>query len=168
VKDYPTRLDSFRRAERIDPTEWATEAGMAPQRFARYRAGVDPRVSTAATFVRAAGKVLNRPVRVSELYDVGEDQAVTTADVVVRPARERHANDVRQTYDTPLDRLLVELDIRPAELAREADTARSSVQKMRAGREEPRMSTLAKIVSAIRRISGHPIRAKDLYDVGEE
>lgn len=57
--------------------------------------------------------------------------------------------------------------IAPAHFARGVGIARQSLLRFRSGRTEPCQSTLARMVGALRRMTGKPYRASHLYDVGE-
>lgn len=121
------------------------------------------RTVTLARLVRSARKITGKPVRASDLYDVGDDAPI---EPVRRPRTARHAS--RTFYDTPLDRFLVRENIGPAVLAREASVARQAFRHIRAGSEHPRISTVRKLVATLRLLTGKPIRAAELFDLGEE
>jgi hypothetical protein len=123
-------------------------------------------MTTVVAIVRTACDILGRPVRASEIFDVGEDISVPS-----RPARRRVASDGQQKalrrYGTPLDRILRAERIIPNEFARRVGIVRQSLQRFRSGSDEPCLSTLAKMVATLRQMSGTPYLASHLYDVGE-
>lgn len=69
---------------------------------------------------------------------------------------------------TRLERYLRLKGIKPAHLARESGYSRQHLLRIRMGRMEPTRRCIAAIVSACRRLSREPVRADDLFDLGEE
>lgn len=164
TKNYDTRFDRFRRRENLSVDAWAAAASLSRQALNKYRAGKSPGRSVAARLVRSASKMKKRPVRASELWDVGE------GDVPTAVVHRGHAipNTVRKRYPTPLDRLLVDEQVFPTQLARAAGMTRQTLRTLRAGGEPKSLEIIAAIVRALRVITGKPIRASQLYDLGEE
>lgn len=167
VRVFPTRFDRFRAEAGIDLRRWYEALQMARPSFTRIRAGSDVSLETLARLVRAATALTGRAVKASELYDLGEDAPLGSP----APARpQRGGSDPlnnRAFYDTPLDRLLVCEGLRPSRVAAEARISRHGFQRIRAGLEVPRVSTLRALVAALRALTGNPVHAKDLYDLGE-
>ena len=163
---YPTRLDGFRVEHAINHRQWAAEAGLSRTHFDRIRRGEGVTLETLARVVRAASRLLNRPVRASELVDLGEEEPVAMADRR-RTARRRKSKRIRHVFDSPLDRLLVEHDIEPALLARQARLASLTLRRIRAERQSLSTSTAALIIRALRDL-GLDVKARDLWDVGED
>ena len=66
-----------------------------------------------------------------------------------------------------LERYLKLKGIKPAHLARESGFSRQHLLRVRMGRMEPTRRCIAAIVSACRKLTGEPVRANDLFDLGE-
>ncbi|HYI12673.1 MAG TPA: hypothetical protein VEK57_26720 [Thermoanaerobaculia bacterium] len=164
LKAYPTRLDRFRITSGIDLPRWLDALGMTRAGFTPLRAGRDVTLETAARVVRAAGRVLGRALQPSELFDFGED----TPPGAPEPGRhERRRHTGRENYDTPLERLLEREELRPALVARQAGITRQAFLSVRAGRASPRVSTIRKVIAALRQLTGKPIRVSNLFDAGD-
>ena len=69
---------------------------------------------------------------------------------------------------TRLERYLKLKGIKPAHLARESGYSRQHLLRIRMGRMEPTRRCIAAIVAACRRLSREPVRADDLFDLGDE
>lgn len=165
-KSYDTRIDELRRRYRIPLSLWAAEAGIRRALLCRYRADVDvPMIYTLAKLVRAARAITGKPIQAKELYDLGEDEPVNIADPY--PRREVPRGNVRRSYDTRLDRCLIAEGVLPSHLARESGITRPTILKKRTGAESQKVSVLAALVRAMRRM-GRDVRASDLADVGED
>lgn len=165
LRDYATRLDQFRVREALPLARWASEAGIERTRLGKYRAGTaEPHVEALARLVRAASRILGRPVRASELCDLGEDEPLGAQN----RQRTTHGNDeYRSRYDTPFDEWLHRNGVRPNALARARGVSRQSLRYIRMGKDVPRLPTLRRIIIALRR-RGHDVRAADWFDVGED
>ena len=161
---YDTRIDRFRVAAGIDLVAWRDALNVSRSTLVKIRAGRDVRVATLARLVRTARTLTGKNVRATDLYNVGEDEVPPIA----RLQQEKSvAPSFRKIYDTPLDRLLVNEGLKPALVARKAGITRHAFRHLRAGEEMPRVSTVAAVVGALRRLTGKAIRAADLWDVGE-
>ena len=158
--DVPTPLERFRRANESKLVRWAEEAGISRSAFNKMRRTGEMNVDTLARLVRAATKLLDRPVMASELADVGEDEPV------LGPQRTRRYSK-RKRYDTRADRLLVAVGVSSTLVAVTARLTRPTIHKLRRGKGTLRVSNLAAIVRAIRQLTGVAVRAADLCDVGE-
>jgi DNA-binding phage protein len=164
-KDYDTRVDRFRVRENINIGEWADGAGMARTQLNKYRAGYgEPRADTLARIVDAARRILGRPVKASELFDVGEDVPVP-----LRPhATAFRGNErIRRTYGSRIDDLLRRLELPPAAFARMVALSQRSLQKLRTERGVPSLRTIRQIVRKLRS-HGYEVTASDVVDVGED
>lgn len=71
-------------------------------------------------------------------------------------------------YDTRIDQFRRRHNIRASAWAAEAGISRSLLARYRADAADPHIETFAKLVRAARKITGLPVRASDLYDVGED
>ena len=69
---------------------------------------------------------------------------------------------------TRLERYLKLKGIKPAHLARESGYSRQHLLRVRTGRMEPTRRCIAAIVAACRRLTHEPVRADDLFDLGDE
>ena len=69
---------------------------------------------------------------------------------------------------TRLERYLRLKGIKPAHLARESGYSRQHLLRIRMGRMEPTRRCIAAIVAACRRLSREPVRADDLFELGDE
>jgi predicted transcriptional regulator len=69
---------------------------------------------------------------------------------------------------TRLERFLKLKGIKPAHLARESGYSRQHLLRVRMGRMEPTRRCIAAIVAACRRLTRDPVRADDLFDLGDE
>ena len=69
---------------------------------------------------------------------------------------------------TPLERFLTLRKIKTGRLARECGYTRQHINRLRKGTMEPTRLCIASIVAACRRLTGQPIRAGDLFHLGEE
>lgn len=161
---YETRIDRFRVAAGIDLIAWRDALKMAGSSLAKIRGGRDIRVDTLARLVRTARALTGKNVRATDLYNVGEDDAPPKE---IPHRRHYAAPFFRKVYDTPLDRLLMDEGLKPALVARKAGITRHALRHLRAAEEVPRVSTVAAIVGALRALTGKPVRAADLWDVGE-
>jgi DNA-binding Xre family transcriptional regulator len=155
-----TPLERFRIVNESKLLLWPEEAGISRSRFNKIRLSGEMNVETLARLVCAASTLLGRPVRASEIADLGEDEPVAEL-------RRQYRNRKRKTYDTRADRLLNALGISSALLATTARLTRPTVHKLRRGKGTLRVSNLAAIVRALRQLTGVPVRAADLCDVGE-
>ncbi|HEX6161123.1 MAG TPA: hypothetical protein VF111_13205 [Thermoanaerobaculia bacterium] len=161
-QDYDTRFDRFRVREKLDPEEWAHASGMSRTQLNKYRSDQQsPRITTLARIVRAASALLRRPVRVSELMDVGEEEPLGDGTAFRDKLRKGG-----RAFGTRLDELIRKHGIRPLRLAQEAGLNRQLLLRHRINPSMMRASTLAKIVRAFRR-NGIDVRAADVADVGE-
>lgn len=162
-QNYETRFDRFRVREKLDPEEWAHESGMSRTQLNKYRSEQQsPRVTTLARLVQSASRLLKRPVRASELVDVGEDEPLGPGNAFREPMRRGG-----RAFGTRLDQLIRKHRIRPLRLAEESGLNRQLLLRHRINPSMMRTSTLAKIVRAFRR-NGIDVRASDVVDVGEE
>lgn len=117
-------------------------------------------VQTLARILCAASRLLKRPVRASELYDLSEEVAVPDT---ARPATPIASKQTRRKYDSALDRLLLEHGILPARLARRARLTRQTLRRIRANLQLPSVSTVSAIIGALRGL-GVNVKARDLWD----
>jgi hypothetical protein len=69
---------------------------------------------------------------------------------------------------TRLERFLRSRDIKPREVEREASYSRQALLKARLALSEPRRSTIAAIVSALRRITLEFVSAEDVFELSVE
>ncbi len=165
ARSYDTRIDRFRRRHEIPLQLWASEAKVSRSLLARYRAATeDPYVETLVKLVRAARKITGQQVRAAELFDLGEDEPVNTEPCLRKRAPR---GGVREFYDTRFDTCLIREGVLPAHLARESGISRPTILKKRTGAESFRVSVLARLVRALRRM-GREVRASDLANVGED
>jgi DNA-binding Xre family transcriptional regulator len=161
-QNYDTRFDRFRAREKLDPQVWAQAAGMSRSQLNNYRIDhQSPRVTTLARLVRAASRLVRRPVRASELADLGEEEPLGSGTALAGTARR-----TGKSCGTRLDELLRKYRIRPLALAEEAGLTRQLLLRHRENPSMMRASTLEKIVRALRR-NGIDVRAADVADVGE-
>jgi predicted transcriptional regulator len=68
---------------------------------------------------------------------------------------------------TRLEQFLDTTGIKPAHLAKECGYSRQYLLQIRKGLMKPTRRCIAAIVAATRRLSHTPIKASDLFDVGE-
>jgi predicted transcriptional regulator len=73
----------------------------------------------------------------------------------------------RKTYNTKLDRWMAANGVKPAHLAQESGYSRQHLLRIRAGRMEPTRRCIAEIVAACRRLSHKPVRASELFELGD-
>lgn len=71
------------------------------------------------------------------------------------------------SYTTRLEHFIVSHDIRPTRLARESGYSRQHICRIRAGRMEPTRRCIQAITAACRRLSRMPVKAADLFELGE-
>jgi DNA-binding Xre family transcriptional regulator len=74
----------------------------------------------------------------------------------------------RVLYDTRFDRFLVKYDVDLDRLANVIQMSRENLSRIRAGKQNPKRDTIAKIVLALRDILGFAVAASDLFYLGEE
>ena len=161
AKTFQTRIDRTRARLRVSPSLWAREAGISRGQLLRYRSGEDvPRSNTLAILVRSLTTASGKPVNAADLYDLGEDEPLGTQTAAKRRSR------VGKSFNSRLDQTLQRLGALPTPVADEAKVSRQVVGRLRAGRDFPRVTTIAKLVRALRRM-GHDVSASDLFDVGE-
>jgi predicted transcriptional regulator len=162
---YNTRLERFRRAQGLSPSVWARAAGLSRQSFEDVRAGSDPYLRTIRAIVRAARVLVDRPVEARELFDVGEDMPARV--VLPRKVAAKNLRASLKRYRTNLDRILRGEQILPSDFVRHVGIVRQTLLRLRAGEDEPCLSTLAALVRTLRGMTGKPYKARHLYDVGE-
>ena len=164
-RDYDTRMDRFRASERISIHEWAKCAAMKRSQLNKYRAGTEPRTDTIARLVRSAAEILGRPVRASELFDLGEEVAVGSHD----PNRETPPRNeaMRKQYPSRLDALIRALDIPPQAFAQRVGLSRRQLARLRSDKASASIATVRRIVVTLRE-QGHDVLASDIADVGED
>ena len=161
-----TRLERFRVHHRIRPLVWSSAAGITRQSFDRVRQGNDTHLSTIRAIVRAASQLVGRPVRASELFEIGDDTPSSEALITRQVVRDAHRKMLKR-YSTRLDRILRGENIMPNDFARRVGIDRHSLRRYRADEGEPSLLTLAGIVRVLRLMTGKPYVASHLYDVGE-
>jgi DNA-binding Xre family transcriptional regulator len=74
----------------------------------------------------------------------------------------------RAMYETRFDRFLVKHDIDLDGLAALIQMSRENLSRIRAGKQNPKRDTIAKIVLALRHLVGFTVAASDLFYLGEE
>jgi hypothetical protein len=79
----------------------------------------------------------------------------------------KHAFHVK-TYDTRIDRCRVKYGISLLQWSTASGVDRKVISRYRAGVDEPTERNLAKLVRAARKITGKPIMASELFDLGED
>ena len=164
TKPYETRLDRFRVHEGIDIQEWADEAGMRRTQLNKYRSAYDePGAAVVAVLVRSASRLLRRPVRVSELFDVGEEEPLGKR---ARGRPLRRSDPCRKIYDSRFDKLLRRLRLPPVAFARASGLPPETLLRIRAGRATPMISTVRQVVVTLRQM-GYDVRAFEIIDLGE-
>jgi len=131
----------------------------------KYRSGTEPRTDVAARLVRAASGMLGRPVKVSELFDVGEDVPVgARADDA--PAFPR--NDLRRKhYASRIDAFIRLLDIPPNAFAQKIGMSRRQLARLRSGESLAFVGTVRRMVAMLRE-KGYEVIGSDIADFGEE
>jgi hypothetical protein len=73
----------------------------------------------------------------------------------------------RVHYDTRFDRWLADHDVRLVSLVRASGYSRQHIGRIRRGEMEPTRKCIKAIVIACRRVSHEPVKANDLFDLGE-
>jgi predicted transcriptional regulator len=73
----------------------------------------------------------------------------------------------RTYYDTYLDRWMAANGVKPAHLARESGYCRQHVLRLRRGDMEPTRRCIKAITAACLRLSAKPVKASDLFDLGD-
>lgn len=68
---------------------------------------------------------------------------------------------------TKLEHFLRSRGIKPAHLARESGYSRQHLLRIRLGRMKPTCECVALVVAACRRLCREPVRASDLFDLGD-
>lgn len=159
TRDYATRIDSFRRAERLSIAAWAKTAEINRAQLRRYRAGeIEPGLDVLARLIAGASKLAGRTVQSFELYELGEEEPVPD-----RPAPPHARSVMRKIYESRLDEFLLTHHVLPAALARATGLSRQALLRLRSGRSTPIVSTARAIVVALRRM-GHAVVAADLWE----
>lgn len=162
---YDTRLDRFRVREGIGIKQWADQAGLRRTTLNRYRsASEEPTADYLAKLVRSASRILRRPVKASEIYDLGEGEPLGKNDL----RRDYRTNEgSRKFYRSQLDTLLRRIGLPPSAFAREANISAHTLLRIRSQQASPMVSTLRALVVAMRRM-GHDVTASDIADVGDK
>lgn len=71
----PTRLESYLKSREIKPLHLAKEAGISRQHLLRVRMGrMEPTRRCIAAIVAGVRRLTNEPVRVTDLFDFGEEE----------------------------------------------------------------------------------------------
>jgi hypothetical protein len=73
----------------------------------------------------------------------------------------------RRYYDTRLDRWMAANEVKPAHLALESGYSRQHLLRIRRGDMEPTRRCIKAITAGCRRLSAKPVRASDLFDLGD-
>ena len=73
----------------------------------------------------------------------------------------------RKFFDTRLDRWITANGVKPAHLAQESGYSRQHLLRIRRGDMEPTRRCIKAITAACRRLSAKPVRASDLFDLGD-
>ena len=73
----------------------------------------------------------------------------------------------RKYFDTKLDRWMAANGVKPAHLARESGYSRQHLLRIRRGDMEPTRRCIKAITASCRRLSARPVRASDLFDLGD-
>jgi hypothetical protein len=73
----------------------------------------------------------------------------------------------RRYYDTRLDRWITANRVKPAHLALESGYSRQHLLRIRRGDMEPTRRCIKAITAGCRRLSAKPVRASDLFDLGD-
>lgn len=162
---YDTRCDQFRVREALLPAQWCAISDVSRSALFRLRSGRgSTRIDILARLVRGAAYLLARDVRASEIVDVGEDSPPS----VVRRVRPPLPT-LRYGTATPLALYLPTHGLTVQALARKAGVVRSTVRKIAEGiHQNPDVQTVALLVTAIRELTGEPVRAQQFWDVGED
>lgn len=74
----------------------------------------------------------------------------------------------RVFYDTRFDRFLVKYEVDLDALAEVIGMSRENLSRIRAGKQNPKRDTIAKIVLALRHLLSFAVAASDLFYLGEE
>jgi hypothetical protein len=83
TRDYPTRLNAFRVREGIDLRRWEAESDASEAEMLAWRKGGNIETDKLARLVRAARRITGRPVRASDLVDLGEESPIPTLPRVI-------------------------------------------------------------------------------------
>jgi DNA-binding phage protein len=73
----------------------------------------------------------------------------------------------RFVFNTRLDRWLAAHKVKPARLAYESGYSRQHLLRIRKEEMEPTRRCIAAIVTAATKLSREPVRASELFDLGE-
>lgn len=160
-----TRLKRFGIRHGIRPSRWAATAGMPRPSFERTAGGTDAHLATIRAIVRAAAEILQRPVDPGEVFDIGDDAPIPAQPFPRETVSGAHRRTLKR-YSSRLDRILRGENIPPSEFAKHAGITRQMLLRYRMG-EEPALSTLVKIVVALRQMTGKAYTARHLYDLGD-
>lgn len=79
----------------------------------------------------------------------------------------RRPRFARVLYDTRFDRFLVANAVDLDELSEIIGMSRENLSRVRAGKQNPRRDTIARIVLALRHILGRSLSASELFYLGE-
>jgi predicted transcriptional regulator len=164
---YKTRLDELRLRLGIDLVQWWEGASINEHQLLKYRKGRDMLADDLASLVRSARKLTrNMKLRAHQLVDVGEDEPIpATRDQRLRARYS--ALDLRRTFPTALDGLLIREGVWPTLLEAESGITRVTIFRIREGNHAPRASTIRKLVAALTRLLGRRVYAQEVYDVGD-
>jgi transcriptional regulator with XRE-family HTH domain len=162
-----SRLERFRLAHGIERRELINRAGISRVTYHDLRKGNDTHLSTIRAVVRAASAILGRPVKATELFDLGAStpSGTITLPRKVVPLRQRGS---LKRFETTLDRILRREQILHSDFAAHVGVSRQTLLRYRSGQLEPSLVTLVRMVETLRGMTGKPYQAKHLYDVGEE
>lgn len=163
---YPTRFDTFRAREGINVRQWELESSATPDEMLAWRKGGDIETGKLAKVVRAARRITGKPVRASDLFDLGETTSVPPSPPPefkpVRPLRFS-----RKSYDTRADRLFRTAGISTEYLHLKSRVSRPTIKKVR--RALPvRASVIRKINIVLIETLCRPVRAQEFCDVGDD
>jgi hypothetical protein len=161
ARTYDTRIDRLRARLGIAPSAWADATRKPRGQLLRYRSNqAEPRCSVLADLVRGTRKLTQEPLRASDFYDLGEAEPLGSVQPTQRGWRRS------RKFDTRFDRLLRTHSIIPSILATETGLSRRLIGLLQAGKLDPKVSTLAKLVRALRRM-GADVCANDVVDIGD-
>jgi hypothetical protein len=74
----------------------------------------------------------------------------------------------RRIFNTRLDRWLTAHKVKPARLALASGYSRQHLLRIRKSEMEPTRECIAAIVRAARGLSGQPVKASELFDLGDD
>lgn len=152
----------------IEPQQLATESGVTRQALRLIRLDMEePRLTTLAAIVRACRRLSSKDVRAADLFNLGER---SRAPHLIQGVTERHQSlppPVPSESGSRLAAFMAAHGLSPAKVAKASGSSKTQITRYMRG-VGPRLDTIRKICAGLGRLVGRPVRAHEVFDLGED